>query len=280
MITVNNMAFRYRKGEELFRNMSLSLVPGRIYGLLGKNGAGKTTLLKLICGLSTPLSGFIEVDGFTPSKRDVSFLADIFFLSEEIYVSQRTPKEMEDYIAPFYPSFDKTLYRQLLDKLEVVYTANLKQLSLGQKKKAMIAFAIACNTRFLILDEPTNGLDIPSKALFRSIIASTYDENRIIIISTHQVRDLQSLIDRVIILNDQQIQLDASLDMVSEKLIFGHGGVIPEEYEIIYTEGSELGKSYILKNNGHRQGLVDLETLFNGVITDPKTFNQILNAKN
>ncbi|NWJ51169.1 MAG: ABC transporter ATP-binding protein [Bacteroidetes bacterium] len=274
------MTFSYRRGEDLFRNMSLSLVPGRIYGLLGKNGAGKTTLLKLISGLSTPLSGSIDVNGYKPSKREVAFLADIFFLSEEIYIPQRTPKEMEDYIAPFYPSFDIVLYRQLLDKLEVKYTGKLKQLSFGQKKKAMIAFAIACNTKYLFLDEPTNGLDIPSKALFRSIIASTYDENRVIIISTHQVRDLQSLIDRVIILNDQQIQLDASLDMVSERLTFGHGAIIPNENEIIYSEGSELGKSYIIKNNSHAQGLVDLETLFNGFVFDPKTFNQLLNTKN
>lgn len=278
MITVNDMAFSYRKGTELFRDMNLSLIPGSIYGLLGKNGAGKTTLLKLFSGLSFPISGSIKVDGFTPSKRDVSFLADIFFLTEDIYVPQSTPKEMEVYIAPFYPSFDKTLFKQLLEKLEVSYTGDLKQLSHGEKKKAMIAFAIACNTKYLFLDEPTNGLDIPSKALFRSIIASTYDENRIIIISTHQVRDLQSLIDRVIILNDQQIQLNVSLDAVSEKLTFGHGSVIPAGHDILYTGGSELGKSYIVKNNSHAQGQVDLETLFNGFISDPQTFNQILNA--
>jgi ABC-2 type transport system ATP-binding protein len=277
MITVNDMTFSYRKGEELFQDMNLSLTPGRIYGLLGKNGAGKTTLLKLMSGLSFPLSGSIEVGGFTPSKRDVSFLADIFFLSEDIYVPERTAKEMADYIGPFYPAFDKTLFQQLLKTLEVEYTANLQQLSHGQKKKAMIAFAISCKTKYLFLDEPTNGLDIPSKGLFRSIIASTYDENRITIISTHQVRDLQSLIDRVIILNDRQIQFDVSLDKVAEKLTFGHGGIIPEGFEILYSEGSELGKSYIVKNNSNVQGQVDLETLFNGFISDPHSFNQILN---
>jgi len=278
MITVNDMAFSYRKGTELFRDMNLSLSPGSIYGLLGKNGAGKTTLLKLMSGLSTPHSGSIDVDGFTPSKRDVSFLADIFFLGEEIYVSERTPKEMETYLAPFYPAFDKILFQQLLKTLEVEYTANLQQLSHGQKKKAMIAFAIACKTKYLFLDEPTNGLDIPSKGLFRSIIASTYDENRITVISTHQVRDLQSLIDRVIILNDHQIQFDVSLDKVSEKLTFGHGSIVPEGLEILYSGAGELGKSYILKNNSHAQGQVDLETLFNGFISDPQKFNQILNA--
>src|ERR1035437_3282458 len=228
MITVNNLAFSYRKGTELFRNMNLTLSPGSIYGLLGKNGAGKTTLLKLICGLSFPVEGTIKVGGYTPSKRDVAFLADIFFLTEEIYIAERTPAEMEKFLAPFYPSFDKALFQQLLFQLEVEYTSKFVQLSYGQKKKAMIAFAIACKTKYLFLDEPTNGLDIPSKALFRSIIASTYDENRITIISTHQVRDLQSLIDNVIILNDQQIQFNVSMDQVSEKLIFGHGSLIPE----------------------------------------------------
>ena len=278
MITVKEVAFSYRKGTELFQNMNLSLLPGSIYGLLGKNGAGKTTLLKLICGLSFPVEGTIKVGGYTPSKRDVAFLADIFFLTEEIYIAERTPKEMEDFLAPFYPHFDKTLFQQLLFQLEVEYTAKLQQLSFGQKKKAMIAFAIACKTKYLFLDEPTNGLDIPSKALFRSIIASTYDENRITVISTHQVRDLQSLIDRVIILNDHQIQLNVSLDEVSEKLTFGHGSIIPEGVETLYSASGELGKSYILKNNGLTQGQVDLETLFTGFVYNPKTFKPILNA--
>ena len=278
MISVNDLVFSYRKGTGLFRNMSLTLSPGSIYGLLGKNGAGKTTLLKLISGLSFPVEGTIDVGGFTPSRREVSFLADLFFLTEEIYIAQRTPKEMESYLAPFYPSFDKTLFQQLLNKLEVDYTGKLQQQSYGQMKKAMIAFAISCKTKYLFLDEPTNGLDIPSKALFRSIIASTYDENRVTVISTHQVRDLQSLIDRVIILNDHQIQLNISLDEVSEKLTFGHGNITPQGGDTIYSGSGELGKSYILKNNGTSQGQVDLETLFTGFISDPKTFQQILNA--
>jgi len=278
MITVNNLAFSYRKGTELFRNMNLTLSPGSIYGLLGKNGAGKTTLLKLICGLSFPVEGKIDVGSFTPSKREVPFLADIFFLSEEIYIAQRTPKEMEDYLAPFYPSFDKALFQQLLNKLEVDYAGKLCEQSYGQMKKAMIAFAISCRTKYLFLDEPTNGLDIPSKALFRSIIASTYDENRVTVISTHQVRDLQSLIDRVIILNDHQIQLNIPLDTVSAKLTFGHGSIIPQDADMIYSGSGELGKSYILKNNGTSQGQVDLETLFTGFISNPQIFQQILNA--
>lgn len=273
------MTFSYRKGRDLFQNMSLSLVPGCIYGLLGKNGAGKTTLLKLISGLSFPKHGFIDVSGFTPSKRDVAFLRDIFFLSEDIYLPEDTPRELEDYIAPFYPAFDSELFQQLLEKLEVEYVANLLKLSYGQQKKAMIAFAIACNTKYLFLDEPTNGLDIPSKAILRSIIASTYDERRVIVISTHQVRDLQSLIDRIIILNEKQIQLDATIDTIAERLIFGHGSVVPEGEDVLYTSGGELGKNYILKNNFQTQGLVDIETLFNGFISDPITFSQILNSK-
>jgi ABC-2 type transport system ATP-binding protein len=278
MITVNNMAFSYRKGQELFENMNLTLLPGGIYGLLGKNGAGKTTLLKLICGLSFPDEGTIEVGDYTPSNRDVNFLSDIFFVGEEIYIAERTPKEMEKYLAPFYPSFDSDLFQEMIKKLEVDYTGKFSQLSYGQKKKAMIAFAISCKTKYLFMDEPTNGLDIPSKALFRSIIAATYDENRITIISTHQVRDLQSLIDNVIILNDQQIQFNVSMDQVSEKLIFGHGSLVPEGEEPLFIGGGELGKSYILRNNNNSQGQVDLETLFNGFISDPKIFNQILNA--
>ena len=271
------MDFSYRKGQELFRDMNLSLLPGGIYGLLGKNGAGKTTLLKLICGLSFPIKGVIKIGEFTPSDREVSFLTDIFFLGEEIYIAERTPREMEIYLAPFYPSFDNELFKKLLLQLDVDYIDRLNQVSYGQKKKAMIAFGIACNTKYLFMDEPTNGLDIPSKALFRSIMASTYDEKRITVISTHQVRDLQSMIDSVIILNNRQIQFNITLDKVSEKLTFGHGSTIPEGVELLYSANGEMGKSYILKNDNHLPGMVDLETLFNGFISEPHAFNQILN---
>jgi ABC-2 type transport system ATP-binding protein len=278
MITINDLVFSYRKNTELFRDMNLTLSPGSIYGLLGKNGAGKTTLLNLICGLSFPKEGTIRVGEYTPSKRDVPFLADLFFLSEDIYIAARTPKEMEKYLAPFYPAFDNALFNKLLKQLDVEYRGKLLKMSYGQKKKVIIAFAIACNTKYLFMDEPTNGLDIPSKAIFRSIIASTYDENRVIVISTHQVRDLQSMIDRVIILNDRQIQFDVSLDKVSEKLTIGHGSTVPKGLEILYSGASEMGKSYIHKNIQQTPGQVDLEILFNGFISDPKSFSQILNA--
>ncbi len=212
MITVTDLVFRYAKKVPLFEHFSLTLSPGHIYGLLGRNGAGKTTLLKLLCGLTFPLEGSINADGNQPGLRDPGFLQELFFLPEEVWLPAVSPAKLEKLHAPFYPAFDKSAFRSMLEQFDVGFDQKLAKLSYGEKKKVMIAFALACNTRYLLLDEPTNGLDIPSKATFRSMLAGAFDESRIILISTHQVRDLQNLIDSVLILDQGKIILNQPLD--------------------------------------------------------------------
>jgi len=277
MISLKDISFWYQRKEILFNNMELELEAGRIYGLLGKNGAGKTTLLKLLSGLAFPKSGSISVNGHIPEHRKPDFLADFILLPEEIYLPADSPEKMMKLIAPFYPAFDIPQFRNLLGEMDVDFQANLNKISFGQKKKAMIAFTLACNTKYVYLDEPTNGLDIPSKAVFRRIIASVFNEERTILISTHQVKDLESLIDSVIILEAGKIQLNKPLEKISSKILFKYGNVVPEGEEVLFTSKGVLGKHYMTLNKSNDEGVVDLEILFNAWISDPEKYNHLIN---
>ena len=212
MIAIKDLTFWYSKQNKIFEKLNLELEAGHIYGLLGKNGAGKTTLLKLICGLSFPKSGTVAMDGLIPARRETGFLKDIFLVPEEISLPSLTPERFADLYGGFYPAFDLDQFREILGKLEVETVQKFTGMSHGQKRKAMIAFALAANTRYLFLDEPTNGMDIPSKAAFRSMLAASFFEEKTIILSTHMVRDLESMIDSVIILENHRIILNQSVD--------------------------------------------------------------------
>ena len=262
MIQFNSLSFSYSAKLKLFDQLDFSIKPGMIHGLLGKNGSGKTTMLKLVCGLVTPVKGEILTGGFIPSKRQPQFLSDVFLLTEEVYLPTSTAEKLVSLYAPFYPRFDSNQFREMLNQLDVNYQQPLTRLSLGQKKKVMIAFALACNTSYLLLDEPTNGLDIPSKLVFRRLIASVFSADRTIIISTHQVRDLDSLIDNVILLHSNKIIVHSSIEQIAAKYQFIHSSTQPEG-EILYSCRSVLGQSYMMGNPQSKAGQVDLETFFN-----------------
>ncbi len=264
MVEIKKLNFGYRKNRLLFNNLDLSLPLGNIYGLFGKNGAGKTTLLKQITGLLFPTSGECHVFGIPSSQRSPDVLQDIIIIPEEFNLPSIRGFSFAKINGAFYPGFNKSEFKNLLNEFQVDGNERLNDLSYGQKKKFLIAFGIATQVRLLILDEPTNGLDIPSKSQFRKIMASSIEENRLVIISTHQVRDLATLIDHVIILDEGKIKFFQSVSEISKCLSFG---ILKEseKEEIIYSEEVFGGTSAVFKNRG-RETEVDLELLFNGVI--------------
>lgn len=279
MIEIQNLSFGYNRKKLLYKNLTLSINEGSIYGLLGKNGAGKSTLLKNIIGLLFPVSGNISINGFVPKKRQPSFLQTIYFIPEEVYVPSLTIKGYRNLFSPFYPEFDNEKFSGYLDELDVKDEGKLNALSFGQQKKFIIAFALACNTRVLILDEPTNGLDIPSKIQFRKLIASVMNEDRTIIISTHQVRDLENLIDRIIIVDNGSLLLNASLGDISDKLCFKIVNELEDNSKVLYAEETLKGISIVRENITGENSKVNLEQLFNAVTENPemiKTIFQIM----
>ena len=279
MIEVRNLSFGYKKRKLLYRDLNLSLPVGSIYGLLGKNGAGKSTLLKNFMGLLFPTGGNLLVNGYVPKKRLPSFLATIYFIPEEVYVPSLTISGYKKLVAPFYPLFNEELFYSYLDLLDVHDKGKLKTLSFGQQKKFVIAFALACNTSILLLDEPTNGLDIPSKIKFRKLISSVFTDDKMIFISTHQVRDLDNLIDNVIIVDNGELLLQASIEEVSKKLSFKIVDELPNENEVLYTETSLKGHSIVVENKTAEESKVNLEYLFNAVTGNPAKTKSIFHTK-
>ncbi|TKC12958.1 ABC transporter ATP-binding protein [Pedobacter polaris] len=275
MIKINNLNFGYSKHQLLFKNLSMQLSNGHIYGLLGKNGAGKSTLLKNLAGLVYAESGTLDVLGFNPAKRQPALLEQICFIPEEFYLPS---VKIDAYVkanAAFYPNFDHPYFTALLAEFDIPVGQKLINMSYGQKKKVIIAFGLATNAKLIIMDEPTNGLDIPSKAQFRKIMASALTEDRCIIISTHQVRDLDNLIDTVIMLDENSVALKASVEEITNKLVFKRVKEIDDK--VIYAEPSLAGYNAVMPNFHQEDSKLDLELLFNAVLAEKNKLKPIFN---
>ena len=267
-VEINQLAFSYGK-EQLFASLDVGLQRGNMYGLLGKNGAGKTSMLKLIAGLLFPQAGEVRVFDQEPADRTPSFLSEIFFLPEDLYLPAMSIREYISIYAPFYPRFDHEALAARLDEFEVPAGKKLNALSYGQKKKFLIAFGLASNAALCLLDEPTNGLDIPSKSQFRRIAASSLNDDRLFIISTHQVRDLEQLIDPVIIIDEGKIIFLQTYDEIVQRISIRHVRSLPREEQIIFQQQEINGYRIVTAQDGNTETSIDLETLFNAVLSDP-----------
>jgi len=270
MISIKNLNYSYKNQPELFENLSMDLAPGKIIGLLGKNGSGKTSLLKLLSGLLFQDAGSLHVLDHSPKARNPSLMKNIFLIPEEIYLPSITVRQYILANRHFYPGFDQALQEELLEQCELSNSHPIQELSYGQKKKLLITFALATKCRLILLDEPTNGLDIPSKAVFRKIVAGSLDEQQLVIISTHQVKDIENLIDYITILDQGRVLLNKDLYQVSSKLQFSKKTSL-EANDILYSETTLDGFKVITPSmNGNSS--VDLELLFNAVISGKKLF--------
>ena len=266
MIQVNNISFKYAGGKDLvFDDFSLTLEENNIYGLLGKNGTGKSTLLYLIAGLLRPKKGSVSFDGIETKKRKPETLQEIFIVPEEFDLPAMSLRQYVKINAPFYPRFSHEVLESCLNDFDLSMDVNLNALSMGQKKKVFMSFALAAGTKLLLMDEPTNGLDIPSKSQFRKVIAQYMTEDRTLIISTHQVHDVESLLDHILILSPQKLLLDASVAEISEKYTFEYR--TPDQMaDAIYAEPSLQGNAVIAPRKADSaETQVNLELLFNAV---------------
>lgn len=275
MITINHLDFYYKKSKPLFNQLDLQIEPGSICGLLGKNGAGKTTLLKLMSGMLYPKSGVLEVNGSDPQKRQPSFLSDLYFLPEEFYVPNIKVTAFEKIYGAFYPKFSSEQFDKYLQEFELDKANKLRKLSYGQKKKVLLSFGLATNSRLMILDEPTNGLDIPSKSIFRKLLAGAVGDDRCFLISTHQVRDMINLIDPVVILENGKIIFNASIQEITEKLHFGMHFREADVVDALYAERTPGGYLAVTPNVSGEETEVDLEVLFNAVVSNRERIHKL-----
>ncbi len=277
MIDINKLSYSYSKKVQIFKELDLTFLPGKIYGLLGKNGTGKSTLIKNITGMLFPTEGTCEVFGTIPKKREVGFLKDLFFVPEEYYLPNLAIQELVDIYKDFYPNFDTNQFNNYTKEFKIEKSKKTTELSLGQKKKILIGFALSANTKVLIMDEPTNGLDIPSKITFRNMIKESFKEDRIVIITSHQVRDLDELINAIIIMDKGEILLNNDKNHIAKRLQFEVSDVSKNEYSFIYQEKVSNGFALIRENKTNILGYVDIELLFNAVLADNLKINTFLN---
>ena len=262
MIKIQNLAFSYGK-KEVLRNITMNLEPGRIYGLLGENGVGKTTLLTLLCGLKQTQEGTISTDGHDPWKREPSILQDQYYLPDEVAPVNDNARGWARSTGMFWPAFSLETFETILREFEVDADQKMNAMSSGQLKKTYISFAFACGARHLFLDEPTNGLDIPSKSQFRSALMKYTPEDATIVISTHQVRDLENIIDPIIILDRQDVLLNATLEQIASRLYFDYGTTLHPGS--LYSEQLPGGFIQVLPNTEGLDSKVNIEALFNTV---------------
>ena len=262
MISVQDLSFSYGS-KGVLKNISMELKGGNIYGLLGENGVGKTTLLTLLCGLKKPLSGNIDTDGRNPFERQPSLLSEQFYLPDEVAPVHNRALRFGKESGALWPAYDHFKYQQILREFEVDENQMMDTMSAGQLKKTWIAFALACNARYYFMDEPTNGLDIPSKSQFRKAIMKYTAEDSAVIISTHQVRDLEDIIDPIIILDKEDVLVSASLEEISQKLFFDYGTQI--HADALYLEHTPAGSIQVYPNTTGEESKVNLEALFNAV---------------
>ncbi len=265
MIEVKNMNYHYAGSRhQVFRDFNLSLQENRIYGLLGKNGTGKSTLLYLISGLLRAQSGEVSVDGVPSKKRMSQTLSEVFIVPEEYDLPDMSLKTFIKINRPFYPRFSEEVLNKCLTAFEMPTKLHLKKLSMGQKKKVYMSFALATGTRFLLMDEPTNGLDIPSKSLFRRVIAENMTDDRTLIISTHQVHDVEQLLDHVMILSQSGLIFDMPTGEIGEKFTFALRQPGDSDADILYCEPSLQGNACISRRKaGDAETQINLELLFN-----------------
>lgn len=277
MIKVKNLTFRYRGRGHIYRDFSLDIQVGRIYGLLGANGTGKSTLLKLIAGPLAPDAGEVEVMGCKASERKVAMLASIAIVPEEFSLPNITTSEYIRLTAPFYPTFDYDFMARALSEFGVDAAIKLGSLSMGGRKKVLIAFAMACSTPLLLLDEPTNGLDIPSKGVFRRLLAEWATPERTAIISTHQVKDVENLLDHIVIIDNRGLIVDASTYDICQRL---HFAIDSSAEGALYSTPSLGGYATVRPNNTFAESNLDLELLFGVATTKREEIKSILNSPN
>ena len=280
MLQVENISFSYgRRKPEVLSDFSFSLEKGRVYGLLGKNGVGKSTLLYLMCGLLTPKHGRVMYHGVDMRRRLPETLRDVFLVPEEFDLPAVSLVQFVELNSLFYPNFSKEDMMTYLHLFEMDWNIHLGGLSMGQKKKVFMSFALATHTSLLLMDEPTNGLDIMAKSQFRKFIASGMSDERTIVISTHQVRDIDNVLDHVVIMNNSRVLLDESIVRVTERLAFVESDSPALAEEALYKLPSVQGNSLLLPNREGVETKLNLELLFGAVLADPEKIKDLFHSK-
>lgn len=265
MIQIEGLHYGYGRAA-LYADFSAQIGQPGIYGVFGRNGSGKSTLLRLLCGLLTPWQGRVRVLGFQPRQRAAEFLASVYIVPEEFHLPNLTAAQLARTHGSFYPRFSHALFSDYLQVLEVPVDSRFEAMSLGQKKKAAIAFALATQTPLLLMDEPTNGLDIVGRGQFRELMRRPEQAQRVVMISTHQAHDLESILSHIWFIDQGRLALAARMDELAERLTMGVAATaqaLPTD-GLLYQEALGAQVAYVARRVAGvpEEGALQLELLY------------------
>ena len=268
--------------RRILTDINLDVTPGEIFGFLGPNGSGKTTTIKLMLGLLRMEQGEIRICGrniVTDFEEAVKSVGGIIE-NPEMYKYLTGRQNLEQY-ARMYGNIPKERFDEVirLVGLQTRIDDKISKYSLGMRQRLGLAQAILHRPALLVLDEPTNGLDIPSKSQFRKVLASGMSEEKSVVISTHQVRDIDRLLDHVIVIDGSQVLLDESVVRITDKLFFAEQGMSDPTDDALYVQPSVHGNSVILPNHYGEESPLNLELLFNALLTEREKIQAIFNEK-
>ncbi len=256
LVTGRNVS-KYFGDVHAVDNVSFEIAKGRIMGLIGPNGAGKTTLLKALLGL-TDCDGELSVLGLDPFRQrkelmqNISFIADVAVLPRWIKVSQ-----LLDFMETTHPNFSRQRAEESLSKTKVRKDARVRQLSKGMVTQLHLSIITAIDARLLVLDEPTLGLDIIfRKDFYDNLLNDYFDGERTILITTHQVEEVENLLTDIMFINDGRIILDASMDS------------LPDTYAELVTSGEDADKARKLQPIHERDVFGKKVMVFEGIDRD------------
>jgi ABC-2 type transport system ATP-binding protein len=272
IIEAKGLAKRYRGGKQAVAGVNFNIGAGRIVGLIGRNGAGKTTVIKSVLGL-TPYDGELTVLGYNPTTqrdtlmREVSFIADVAVLPKWMKV-----KDALHYVAAVHPAFVRERAESFLASTDVKLKHKVSQLSKGMVTQLHLALVLAIRARLLVLDEPTLGLDLLVRRRFYDTLLNDYmDEERTILVTTHQVEEIEYLLTDVMFIEQGQIVLDTPVDAIGER--YAQLIVKPDQLAAArafkpFSERAVLGRNVLFYENAPREELAQLGDLGTPTIAD------------
>ena len=264
MTELKDVWYWYEYGQTVIRDASAAVGDGRIYGLLGLNGAGKSTLLKLMAGLLFPKKGEILCGGENVADRKVETLQDVVFMPAEFELRNESLEKFVSLNSVFYPRFSRAVLDDCLKKFGIdPGTRSLEQLSLGNRHKFMLSFLLSLGAKLMLLDEPLNGMDLPSRGMFRKLLMRHLRDDQSVVVSTHVVSDVERIVSDVMVLRNDGTLFSASVDELSRRYSYG---ISSSAEDTVYAESCAEGYRVLRRNDDACESGIPMDMLFNAVI--------------